>query len=206
MIKLNIFLLYNFFLIINSESCQNNIWEECKCFTIQLNPKSLYKQLELRLVNCEKGLKKIPEIENIMGIYIDTDSIKKISFLPDNLVSNETCFYKNIIRLVFRNTNLSSINNSDFKCLSKLQQLDISQNQITKINAHAFKTLAQLQQLLLRNNKITNVDQNSFCGLSKLLLLDLQHNLITSLPAKICFPQQVKQLYLSYNHIQSKIL
>jgi Leucine-rich repeat (LRR) protein len=203
MIKLNIFLLFNFFLIINSEICQNYTWVPCNCSTNVLDPNSENKELELSFFYCEKPLEKLPEIQNIKSIYLDAT---KMSSFPNNLISNENCFYKNITRLVFRNTNLSSINNSDFKCLSKLQQLDISQNQITEINAHAFKTLAQLQQLLLRNNKITDVDQNSFCGLSKLLLLDLQHNLITSLPAKICFPQQVQQLYLSYNHIKSKIL
>jgi Leucine-rich repeat (LRR) protein len=203
MIKLNIFLLFNFFLIINSEICQNYTWVPCNCSTNVLDPNSENKELELSFFYCEKPLEKLPEIQNIKSIYLDAT---KMSSFPNNLISNENCFYKNITRLVFRNTNLSSINNSDFKCLSKLEMIDLSLNEISVIDADVFKNLTELNELLLINNKITKVDHNSFCGLSKLILLDLQINLITSLPENICFPTQIKYLYLSYNKIKSKIL
>jgi Leucine-rich repeat (LRR) protein len=202
MTKLNIFLLLNFFLIINSDNCKNKFRVPCNCSTAQLDEYSNEKKLELSFFDCEKRLQIIPEMQNIIGIYFYS---KKISSFPDNLISNETCFYKSIIRLVFRNTNLSSINNSDFKCLSKLGELEISQNEISKIKSDVFKNLGELTQLYLNDNKITNVDQNSFCGLSELLLLDLQKNLITSLPENICFPKNLDKLYLSYNQIKSKI-
>jgi leucine-rich repeat protein SHOC2 len=203
MIKLNIFILLSFFLIINSDNCKKTFLEPCNCSTASIDEYAYKKDLELFVFDCVKTPQNIPEIQNIKGIYINS---KKISSLPDNLISNETCFYKNITRLEITNTIVNSIQNSDFKCLSKLEQLDLSRNEITKINADVFQSSGEMIQLYLNDNKITNVDQNSFCGLSKLLLLDLQHNLITSLPAKICFPQQVQQLYLSYNHIKSKIL
>ena len=181
MIKLNIFFLFNFFLIINSESCQNNIWKGCNCSTKVFDQTAKNIELELSIFDCERELKKLPEIHNIIGIFLDSTNI---SSFPNNLILKE-CIYKNVTRLSITNTKINSLKNSDFVCLSKLQQLDISQNEITTINADAFKYLTELNQLLLRKNKIFNVDQNSFCGLFKLHLLDLQNNLIKSLPENI---------------------
>jgi Leucine-rich repeat (LRR) protein len=197
MIKLNIFLLLNFFLIINSENCRISI--PCNCSTQVIDEAAKNKQLYI--FDCKSALEKLPEIQNIKSIFLDSRNI--ISF-PDNLISNENCFYKNVTLLSITNTNLSSINNSDFKCLSKLQQLQIGHNEITTINADAFKNSGEMIQLVLSGNKITSVDQNSFCRLSKLLLIDLKINLITSLPENICFPTKITFLYLSYNQIISK--
>jgi Leucine-rich repeat (LRR) protein len=203
--KLNIFLLFNFFLIINSESCQNNIWNGCNC-SITQNDKNSNNNLELILDNCKKKLKEIPEIQNIIAIYIVGDYYSKIiSSLPDNLISNENCFYKNVTRLVITNTMINSINNSDFKCLSKLWQLDLSLNELTSIDANVFNNLAEIFELFLSSNKITSVGQNSFCELSELNRLDMQDNFIEVLPENICFPINLEKLNLSYNQIKSKI-
>jgi Leucine-rich repeat (LRR) protein len=197
MIKLKFFLLLNFFLLIKSEHCKNKI--TCSC-SIEQNKND--KELELFLFHCQTRLENIPEIQNIIGIYINS---KQISSFPDNLIFNETCFYKNITRLGFTKTNLNSIEKSDFKCLSKLEKLVLNFNELTIIDAEVFKNLTEMIELNLSNNKIHNVNKNSFCDLTKLKILDLQHNLIKRLPENICFPQQIKQLYLSYNQIKSKI-
>jgi Leucine-rich repeat (LRR) protein len=198
MIKLNFFLLLNFFLMIKSENCQNK--HPCSCSIETTKNKN---EFQLFIFECINILEKIPEIQNIKSININS---KAISSFPDNLISNETCFYKNITHLEITNTNLNSIKKSDFKCLSKLEQLVLNLNEITIIDAEVFKNSGEMIQLYLNNNKITDVDQNSFCGLSKLLLLNLNRNYIKSLPENICFPQQIEKLYLSNNQIKSKIL
>jgi hypothetical protein len=143
MIKLNIFLFFIFFIIINSESCQNKIWKWYNCLITQNDDYST-KNLELLFFNSKNKL----EIYNIIAIYIVGDQYSKIiSSLPDNLISNENCFYKNVTHLVVTNTMINSFNNSDFKCLSKLRQLDLSQNELTSKDASVFNNLAEIFEL-----------------------------------------------------------
>jgi hypothetical protein len=42
---------------------------------------------------------------------------------------------------------INSFNNSDFKCLSKLRQLDLSQNELTSKDASVFNNLAEIFEL-----------------------------------------------------------
>jgi hypothetical protein len=65
----------------------------------------------------------IPELQNITEINIQGKN-KKLSSLPKNLISNETCFYKYVSKLTFIYTTLNLIKSSDLICLSKLKYLE----------------------------------------------------------------------------------
>uniref|UniRef100_UPI00248488D1 leucine-rich repeat protein n=1 Tax=Leptothoe spongobia TaxID=2651728 RepID=UPI00248488D1 len=83
--------------------------------------------------------------------------------------------------------------------LSKLQQFDLSYNQITEI-PESLAQLSSLQQLDLSYNQITEIPE-SLVQLSSLQQLNLSYNQITEIPESLAQLSSLQQLDFSYNQI-----
>ena len=80
---------------------------------------------------------------------------------------------------------ISSIHQSTFKGLSKLEELHLDYNKIKTLDPNLFNVSKNLRILYLNNNEISSIDENAFQGLSKLEGLCLNKNQITSLSSDL---------------------
>jgi len=63
--------------------------------------------------------------------------------------------------------------------MKSLEELDLSQNQLTEIALNHFNGLSKsLKYLNLQRNKIETIEENSFAQMTILKMLDLSHNQI----------------------------
>lgn len=82
-----------------------------------------------------------------------------------------------------------------------LEQLRLSQNQISRIPPGAFSKLENLVLLDLQHNKLNDhvLKPDTFQGLKSLMQLNLAHNILRKMPPKV--PKALHQLYLDSNQI-----
>lgn len=104
-----------------------------------------------------------------------------------------------LISLDLSQNELTDIPDGVFGTLSKLKNLDLSSNHITHIQRGSFSGLVQLERLYLYSNRIQSIHLEAFKGLDALLELKLQGNQLGSLPF-IHFPKLLL-IDLSYNYI-----
>jgi len=72
-----------------------------------------------------------------------------------------------------------------FSGLSNLQYLDISNSQITSLDGSDFSDLINLLQLNINSNRISNIPTGIFSHLSSLTYLDFEYNSITNLQSNV---------------------
>lgn len=78
-----------------------------------------------------------------------------------------------------------SLGSGNFKDLSDLEVLDLSNNGLTRLEPGVFNGLSDLEVLDLSGNSLTRLRPDVFNDLSHLEKLDLRSNRLTSLPSKI---------------------
>lgn len=87
---------------------------------------------------------------------------------------------------------------------SKLQRLQIDNDQLTGISKENFVGLKMLKELFMTNNKLQTIPGDAFNDLSNLELLDLQDNMIEILDtATFSQLQSLKRLNLGHNKLTS---
>ncbi|XP_066601621.1 insulin-like growth factor-binding protein complex acid labile subunit [Prorops nasuta] len=87
--------------------------------------------------------------------------------------------------------------------LTRLMNLDFSQNLLTDISANSFRTLAGLTRLTLKRNAIATVHEDAFHGLDQLESLDLSDNRLSDLPdSALTSLYSLQKLDLSGNQLQ----
>ncbi len=85
---------------------------------------------------------------------------------------------------------------------SILQELNLSNNQLTNLPAGIFTGLTNLQKLYLGGNQLTNLPAGIFTGLTNLQILSLYNNQLTNLPAGIFTGlTNLQKLYLYKNQL-----
>jgi len=129
----------------------------------------------------------------------------------------------NITHLYANHVSMAELRRISFPFGQKLQSVDLSGNQIKGIRETVFYDAPHLETLNLSDNEISEFSSNAFEKLSGLKILDLSKNQITTIPFELfeplknivylnlrfnrldikfgIFPEFVKTLDLSYNHI-----
>ncbi len=114
-------------------------------------------------------------------------------YIPDNIIN-----YRNLKRLILSNNLITEINPAIGE-LQKLENLDLSENQIQNIPEQLFR-LQNLVELSLHTNQIVNISPQ-IINLKKLRHLDLSYNDIETIPIELFQIQNIEELLLSGNKI-----
>ncbi len=89
------------------------------------------------------------------------------------------------------------------KCVKKIRELDLSNNEIYAINTRDLEAFVNLEYLDLSFNKIVKIETKAFKPLKNLISLDLGHNKIKKLfPKMFVWQGKLKFLDLSDNKIR----
>ncbi|KAK5600895.1 hypothetical protein CRENBAI_007714 [Crenichthys baileyi] len=129
-------------------------------------------------------------------------STQYLYIFQNDIVTLNQDDFKDITELVsldLSQNKLAEIPDKAFQSLSKLKNLDLSGNHITHISKDSFSGLVQLERLYLHGNLIQSIHWEAFEVLEMLLELKLQGNKLTSLPF-LNFPRLLL-LDLSHNKI-----
>ena len=113
--------------------------------------------------------------------HIDV-SFKKIIKIDSNVFQGLT----KLETLNLRNNNLSEINGGLFKSLSSLKELYLSNNKLKKIESDAFKGLGKLETLALSENEIEAIASDAFENCKNLKALNLNNNKLRRIDGE-CF-------------------
>ena len=76
---------------------------------------------------------------------------------------------------------IQKIDPNTFNGLTKLEVINLNNNELTSLNALIFKGLFNLRKVYIESNKLISIDKNVFIGLNNLELICLHKNPIVSL-------------------------
>ncbi len=143
-----------------------------------------------------KELEAIQDLELMLGQAIPAyDFFYGIAQEGMELDSSRT----HVIKLMLVARDLRSLPQS-FTFLTRLQYLDLSENQLTSLSDD-FGNLRQLQQLYLKDNQLATLPP-SFGNLQELQVLDLENNQFSSIPPILSRLVNLRTLKLKGNPIQ----
>lgn len=146
----------------------------------------------------------IDDEETVLGTEVDQAVVifssqyrKDVKFIPKRIgqkLPNLTSFFVN-------NCSLTIVRDYNFKDLTNLRVLDLTDNQIVTIESAAFKDQTELKYLNLMNNRIETLDVYIFKTMTELEAIDLRFNLIKVLsPQTFTIPgENLKDVYLAGN-------
>ena len=77
--------------------------------------------------------------------------------------------------------NITNLPNDVFNQLVELEVIDLSNNKLTNLDAKLFDRLTKLQMLILSNNQLKSLNKKIFSNLSKLNIINLSNNQIDNL-------------------------
>lgn len=87
-------------------------------------------------------------------------------------------------------------------CVSGLEVLDLSNNDIITLNDNGFSGLRSLEELHLQNNAISSIGDRAFVGLATLYTLNLSSNFLVTLPPELFqSSRELRHLYLHNNSL-----
>lgn len=131
-------------------------------------------------------------LKKIIKINISKNLLKKLLFIPNNIVYLDLSFNK--------------FKNIDFvKKLVNLKYLNISYNKNVFIEDDIFMNLVNLQSVEMAGNNLKSIFNMLFINLEQLEYLNLAGNKLVSIK-DIIFPKKIKLLNITYNDIQKEEL
>lgn len=87
-------------------------------------------------------------------------------------------------------------------CVTTLETLDLSHNDIIALPDHGLSGLRALSSLYLQENAISSIGDRSFVGLSELKVLNLSSNCLVALPPELFrSPREIQMIYLRNNSL-----
>lgn len=116
-----------------------------------------------------------------MTLGFDVDNKKGLRSLPSNLF----LVFPDLKAVKVNNCSVISVNEENFRSLSKLKYLNLQRNEIENIASDALVDLVSLEFLYLAYNKITFVEKRIFASLKALRRLFLSFNEIKFLSPQI---------------------
>ncbi len=109
-------------------------------------------------------------------------------------------------KLILYGLNIKDSIPQSFFELKKLEELDLSANNLMGRLDHRFTRLENLKVLLLYENQFSQIDIPGFFAFKKLEVLSLRHNLLSiPFPREIGRMQTLRQLYLGFNNIYGRL-
>lgn len=125
---------------------------------------------------------------------LDLGELKRLSYISEGAFEG----LSNLRYLNLGMCNLKEIPN--LIPLVKLDELEMSGNQISVIRPGSFKGLIHLQKLWMMHAQIQTIERNSFDDLQSLVELNLAHNNLTLLPHDLFTPlHHLERVHLHHN-------
>lgn len=189
-----------------SVNTHNSDWGPTK--SLELTGSSLHGLKELQVLNlADNNIRALPD-----GVFCSLENLQTLNLTRNRIRSSERigfnvpeCSNSELQNLDLSYNDLRSLNeNSGFSRLRRLQQLNLTHNNISEISGEALAGLVSLKVLNVANNKIGTLPQGLFAGSPELKEIHLQNNSLFSL-AKGLFHrlEQLLVLDLSGNQLTS---
>ncbi|XP_020498126.1 leucine rich repeat containing 4C, genome duplicate a [Labrus bergylta] len=125
---------------------------------------------------------------------LDLGELKRLSYISEGAFEG----LSNLRYLNLGMCNLKEIPN--LIPLVKLDELEMSGNQLSVIRPGSFKGLIHLQKLWMMHAQIQTIERNSFDDLQSLVELNLAHNNLTLLPHDLFTPlHRLERVHLHHN-------
>ncbi|MEQ2218301.1 Leucine-rich repeat-containing protein 4C, partial [Xenoophorus captivus] len=125
---------------------------------------------------------------------LDLGELKRLSYISEGAFEG----LSNLRYLNLGMCNLKEIPN--LTPLVKLDELEMSGNQLSVIRPGSFKGLIHLQKLWMMHAQIQTIERNSFDDLQSLVELNLAHNNLTLLPHDLFTPlHHLERVHLHHN-------
>ncbi|XP_062405677.1 leucine-rich repeat-containing protein 4C [Sardina pilchardus] len=125
---------------------------------------------------------------------LDLGELKRLSYVSQ-------AAFKGLSNLRYLNLgmcNLKEIPNT--VPLERLEELELSGNQLSVLQPGSFRGLANLKRLWMMHAQIQTIERNSFDDLQSLIELNLAHNNLTLLPHELFNPlQRLERVHLHHN-------
>ncbi|KAL7831004.1 hypothetical protein SRHO_G00305060 [Serrasalmus rhombeus] len=125
---------------------------------------------------------------------LDLGELKRLSYISDGAFEG----LSNLRYLNLGMCNLKEVPN--IQPLVRLDELEMSGNQLTVIRPGSFKGLIHLQKLWMMHAQIQTIERNSFDDLQSLGELNLAHNNLTFVPHDLFTPlRHLQRVHLHHN-------
>ncbi|KAL2088938.1 hypothetical protein ACEWY4_015837 [Coilia grayii] len=125
---------------------------------------------------------------------LDLGELKRLSYVSQ-------AAFKGLSNLRYLNLgmcNLKEIPNT--VPLERLEELELSGNQLAVLQRGSFRGLANLKRLWMMHAQIQTIERNTFDDLQSLIELNLAHNNLTLLPHELFNPlQRLERVHLHHN-------
>ncbi|TRZ04416.1 hypothetical protein DNTS_013285 [Danionella cerebrum] len=125
---------------------------------------------------------------------LDLGELKRLSYVSSGAFQG----LSNLRYLNLGMCNLKEVPN--IQPLIRLDELEMSGNQLTVLQPSSFKGLVHLQKLWMMHSQVQSIERNSFDDLHSLRELNLAHNNLTVLPHDLFMPlHHLQRVHLHHN-------
>ncbi|XP_072535316.1 leucine-rich repeat-containing protein 4C [Salminus brasiliensis] len=125
---------------------------------------------------------------------LDLGELRKLSFISE-------AAFEGLVNLRFLNLGMCGLKDvPNLTPLVRLEELELSGNQLGVVRPGSFQGLVSLRKLWLMHSRIALIERNAFDDLKNLEELNLSHNSLHSLPHDLFTPlQQLERVHLNHN-------
>ncbi|KAG5832334.1 hypothetical protein ANANG_G00290000 [Anguilla anguilla] len=126
---------------------------------------------------------------------LDLGELKKLDYISD-------AAFVGLINLRYLNLGMCGLKDiPNLTALVRLEELELSGNQLRIIRPGSFQGLVSLRKLWLMHSQVAVIERNAFDDLKNLEELNLSHNSLHSLPHDLFTPlHQLERVHLNHNH------
>ncbi len=125
---------------------------------------------------------------------LDLGELRKLSFISE-------AAFEGLLNLRFLNLGMCGLKDvPNLTPLIRLEELELSGNQLGVVRPGSFQGLVSLRKLWLMHSRISVIERNAFDDLKNLEELNLSHNSLHSLPHDLFTTlQQLERVHLNHN-------
>ncbi|CDQ66099.1 unnamed protein product [Oncorhynchus mykiss] len=125
---------------------------------------------------------------------LDLGELRKLDYISE-------AAFEGLFNLRFLNLGMCGLKEiPNLTPLVRLEELELSGNQLGNVRPGSFQGLVSLRKLWLMHSKVTVIERNAFDDLKNLEELNLSHNTLHSLPHDLFTPlHQLERVHLNHN-------
>ncbi|XP_036415525.1 leucine-rich repeats and immunoglobulin-like domains protein 1 [Colossoma macropomum] len=143
----------------------------------------------------EADMEILSNLPNLREVRLDHNELTSIPLFGNASTA--------IVTLYLNYNKISSVQGSRLQNLTRLETLDLSNNDIIDLREHCFPPGLRIRELILSSNKIVHLESGAFRNLAgSLQVLRLSRNRLTQLPVKGLELPKLTQLELSRNRLR----